>query len=244
MEETNEIAAWNVYCDESCHLLHDQSPVMGFGYIAIPCSQTRQIAQSIRTLKTRHGCRGELKWGKVSSNHIGFYLDLVDLFFSTKDLNFRAVVVRNKKTLNHQTFNHGSHDEFYYKMYYYLLRSILETKPTRRIRAYLDIKDTKGALKIHHLADVLAKSAYDFERKRLERLQLIRSHESEFVQLADFLLGAVTYSNRGLTTNIAKLAVIKRIKEASGYDLRMSTEPWETKFNLFQFRPRQDMPHA
>jgi hypothetical protein len=64
------------------------------------------------------------------------------------------------------------------------------------------------------------------------------------VQLADFFLGAVTYANRELSTNSAKLAIIKEIEAHSGYSLKNSTEPWEAKFNLLHFYPRETSPHG
>jgi len=46
---------YNVYCDESCHLEHDQQPVMVLGAVWCPMEKTREIAVPIRAIKTRHG---------------------------------------------------------------------------------------------------------------------------------------------------------------------------------------------
>jgi hypothetical protein len=69
----------------------------------------------------------------------------------------------------------------------------------------------------------------------------VRSHESELIQLADFLIGAVSYCNRNdiAKKNSAKLAVIQQIKVRSGNDLIRTCPPWEEKFNLFIFEPRR-----
>lgn len=233
----------NVYCDESCHLLHDHISVMGLGAISAPQVRTRELSLGLRDLMIRHNCRGELKWGKVSASKLPFYFDLIEWFFDQPDVNFRALVVRNKGGLNHERFNDGDHDQFYYKMYYYLLRPLLANQPVR-IRAYLDVKDTRGAFRVHNLAEVLAHTFFDFDRQRMGKIQEVRSHESKLVQLADFLLGAVIYDARGLATNPAKVAVINRLKEASGYDFTDNTEPWATKFNLFYWKPRQELPNA
>jgi len=55
-----------IYCDESCHLLHDASCVMTFGAIQCPTEKVREISLEIREIKKKYSCVGELKWTKVS----------------------------------------------------------------------------------------------------------------------------------------------------------------------------------
>ena len=50
---------------------------------------------------------------------------------------------------------------------------------------------------------------YDFSREVIERLQLVHSHEIEQLQLADLLIGAIGYLNRGLQGNAGKMALIR-----------------------------------
>jgi hypothetical protein len=54
-----------------------------------------------------------------------------------------------------------------------------------RYRIYLDVKDARGGPKTRKLHEVLANSLYDFDRQCIERVQLVRSHESELLQIAD-----------------------------------------------------------
>lgn len=230
----------NVYCDESCHLLHDLAPIMTLGAITAPNDRVRAFAKSIRAAKHRFGCTGELKWTKVSEKNLPFYLALVDELFVEHDLAFRALVVQDKHRLDHERYNQGDHDSFYYKMYYYLLRNIVENRTSDELLVYLDIKDTRSGDKVRTLRDVLGRSLYDFEYALIKRVQQIRSHESELMQLCDFVLGAVTYANRGLDTSLAKLQVIRAIEQRLGHPLTKSTPPWEVKFNLFHFVPREE----
>lgn len=227
---------YNIYCDESCHLEHDQQPVMLLGAVWCPKSEVQDCNVSIRKLKASHSARGELKWTKVSTSKQSFYLDLVDLFFSNENVNFRALVVDDKSKLDHSYFSQGSHDSFYYKMYFYLLRNIISLENQYHI--YLDMKDTRSQKKINTLKEVLCNTIYDFNQTIIRRIQHIRSNESELLQLTDFLLGAVSYRSRNHKGNEAKLAVIERICERSGIDLLRTTPPWEEKFNLFIFSPR------
>lgn len=230
---------FNAYCDESCHLEHDHIPVMGFGLVSVEASFVRAIARDIRAIKNQHGCNGELKWTKVSPKNVGFYCDLVDFFFSRQELAFRALVVHDKENLDHACYNDGSHDLFYYKMYYYLIRNVVEYDPAKEWHVYIDIKDTKSSVKVHKLREVLMSSFHDYRGEMIGRIQQIRSDESEIMQLTDFLLGAVIYAAREETGSVAKLAVVKRLQEHVHQNLRATTAPWEQKFNLFHFRPRK-----
>lgn len=228
---------FNIYCDESCHLEHDKQPRMLLGAVWCKADDVRHICEAVREIKTRYRARGELKWTKVSKSRCEFYLELVDRFCSTHGLNFRCLVVDDKSKLNHSYFNQGDHDSFYYKMYYYLIRNILNTE--YRYNIYIDIKDTKSQAKINTLKGVLCRAYHDFEGMMISNMQHIRSHESELMQLSDFLLGAVSYKCRGLTRNTAKNDVIQRIQAKVGIDLGRSTPPWEEKFNIFFFSPRE-----
>ena len=134
--------------------------------------------------------------------------------------------------LQHEKFGQD-HDTWYYKMYFDMLKVILS--PDDCYRIYLDIKDTRGASKVKKLHDVLCNNMYDFQRQIIERVQIVRSHEVELLQLADLLIGAISYVNRGLTGSAAKLALIERIKKRSHYDLTRRTLLLEKKINLFRW---------
>lgn len=105
--------AFNIYCDESCHLENDGHRAMVLGAIWCPSDKRRELAEAIRAIKIRHGLSGhhELKWTRVSPGKLGLYTDLIDLFFSSPDLRFRALVVPDKGKLDHA--RHGqTHDTF------------------------------------------------------------------------------------------------------------------------------------
>jgi hypothetical protein len=231
---------YNIYCDESCHLENDRIPVMLLGAVWCPREKAKTISAEIRRIKAQHNARGELKWTKVSNSRLIFYQALLDYFLSKDQLNFRCVVVVGKDSLNHSYFNQGSHDSFYYKMYYQLLLNIV-SRPESVFNIYLDIKDTRGSRKINELRRILHSKLGDSEQSTIPQIQLLRSHESELIQLADFLTGAIAYSNRDdiRKTNPAKLNIIRKIRAQTGLDLAHTCAPWEDKFNLFIFRPRR-----
>jgi hypothetical protein len=229
---------YNVYCDESCHLERDRQPVMVLGAVWCPLEKTREISGHIREIKAQHGLPPgfEFKWGKVSPAKQDFYLALLDYFFDNTDLHFHALVVQDKSKLQHELYEQ-THDTWYYKMYFDLLKVIFN--PNDCYRVYLDIKDTRSRLKLKKLKDVLCYDKYDFTSQMISRLQNMRSHESQLLQMCDLLLGALSYYHRGLSGNNAKVIVIKSLEEGLGLTLMHSTPLWEKKFNLFLFTPRE-----
>jgi hypothetical protein len=224
----------NVYCDESCHLENDHIPVMVLGALWCPADKTRGISDNLRSIKIRHKLKPEFetKWTKVSPSKIDFYQELVDFFFDNADLHFRALIVPDKSKLGHEAFGQ-THDVWYYKMYFDMLKAILD--PEARYRIYLDIKDTQGGAKVAKLRNVLCNNIYDFSREIIERIQLVQSKEVEILQLADLLIGAVAYANRGLEGSRAKINLVHLMKRRSGYSLTRTTLLRESKVNLFRW---------
>lgn len=228
----NEI---NIYCDESCHLEHDNQKAMVLGAIWCPSEKRKGIFSRIREIKEEHNLPSsfEIKWNKISPGQLSFYMDIVNYFFDNNDLHFRAIIVADKSQLNHEKFNQ-THDQFYYKLYFDLIKAILE--PTDSYNIYLDIKDTQGVQKVEMLHEVLCNNHYDFNKKIIKKIQEVRSHEVELVTLADLFAGAISYVARGLNTSSAKLRIIEKIKERSAYSLENSTLYKENKFNLFYWK--------
>lgn len=233
-----EPRVFNVYCDESCHLENDGISAMAWGALYCRETEVRSIAEAIRALKVQHGLSPtmEAKWTKVSPAKVGFYLALVDLFLADDRLRFRGLVVPDKAQIDHARFDQ-THDDWYYKMYFLMLRPIFCAP--HRYRIYMDVKDTRGGPKTRKLHDMVANDLYDFHKESVQRVQQIRSHESELLQLTDILIGALTYANRGLVTSAAKVAVITRLQERLGRGVLTRTSTFSaTKFNLLVWQSR------
>lgn len=240
---------YNLYCDESCHLpmpadgcaVDSARQVMAIGAVWCPHSRVRTITEQLRQVKVRHGFSHtfELKWQKVSPAKTALYLELLDVFFTEDDLHFRGAVVPDKQAF----FDHhraaslgGDHDEAYYRLYFDTLKVIFD--PRARYNVYLDAKDTRGRFKLHGLRDKLLNSEYyEVPEELLAKIQEIRSHESDLLQMADLILGALTFVGRGLdqlaSSNAGKLAFVECLRSKSGYSLNKSTLHGETKLNLW-----------
>ena len=228
---------FNIYCDESCHLEHDRQPIMVLGAVWCATDRARQIAVRIREIKVRHHLnpRLEVKWEKVSPAKQTFYLDLLDYFFDDDHLHFRALIA-DKVGLQHERYAQD-HDTWYYKMYFSTLTHLFD--PENHYRIYLDVKDSHSSEKLHKLHDVLCNNLYDFQSKIIERVQAVRSHEIEQIQLADLLTGAVAYANRTKYESPAKTEFVRRMQTRSGYSLTRSTLFRARKVNIFHWSPRR-----
>jgi hypothetical protein len=213
---------FNIYCDESCHLENDHKPFMFLGKVSSAYNQVKLHTEHIDELKKKHHFYAEIKWTSVSKSKLRFYEELIDYFFST-DLQFRAIGVEKAK-INNGAFSQ-TYDDFYYKMYYYLLNHNLNSLYNYNV--YLDIKDTLSAFKVNKLKDILNAKFGVFRN-----VQNIRSHESLLLQLADLIMGAISYHhNNTEKANEAKVKLIEKIKQHAGTGLDKTN--YSGKFNLF-----------
>ncbi len=252
---------YNIYCDESCHLEHDQSSVMVLGAVTCRRDQLIRISEELRQLKIDHNLmrpderqqnrqqQFELKWTKVSPAKFHFYRDWIRYFFSEQALSFRAVVIE-KKRIDHAKWNqdHGTnqtHDDWYYKMFFRLIEPMID--PQSNYHIYLDIKDTRSEENRKQLEKVLRSATRDRINEIIVRVQQIRSYESEIMQMTDLLAGAVGFHHRrrldrdstsGLTS-LAKLELVRLIQRLSRQTLNTTSWMKEPKFNLLVWRPRE-----
>jgi hypothetical protein len=203
-------------------LENDRKDFMFLGSISSAYNQVRLHTSQVNELKKRHNFYAEIKWSKVSQSKLHFYTELIDYFFAT-DLKFRAVGVEKTK-INNPDFAQ-TYDDFYYKMYYQLLNHKIDSRYSYNV--YLDIKDTLSAYKVRKLREIL-NTKYGVFRN----IQNIRSHESVLMQLADFLMGAISYyKNDREKKNQAKVQLTERIIKKSGLDLDKTN--YSEKLNLF-----------
>jgi len=223
---------YNVYCDESCHLENDHILTMALGAIWCAKNDLSNVIAQIKEIKKKHGISQsfEIKWTKISPAQKNFYRALINYFFDEPALHFRSVIIPDKTKLDHGRFNQ-SHDEWYYKMYFLLLREILD--PRANFNIYIDIKDTGGHTKVEKLREILSNNMYDFDKKIITKIQQIRSHEAILLQITDLLIGALTYFHRKLDTSDTKHELIELIKARSYHNLTRNTLPKEDKFNIF-----------
>lgn len=227
---------YNIYLDESCHLEHDNSNVMCIGYTKIPYDQYEELKGKIKQLKLKHKSPTEIKWNSLSSSRWELYKELIDLFFFN-DIDFRAILIKEKKNLSPDKLSRLDQHSYYYKTLSLLLGNKVHNDNCD-YRVYLDVKDTKGKDRIKLLKNEL-EVQYDF-KSPFTYFQHIHSSENEFLQLTDLFIGAICYKakKQHLEDNPSKikLKIVEYIEEFYGYILDDGTEPWDTKFYLDDFR--------
>ena len=218
---------FNLYCDESTHLIHDGNPYMLLSYISIAYPQIRLAKKEKKNIKRKFNYTEELKWTNVHSATYKVYAELVDWFFMN-DLEFRAVVV-DKSQIDEKRADYSFND-FYFRMYFQLLHTKVDFQ--NRYNVFLDIKDTCSGEKLEKMKKIMSYNS------SIGTLQFIPSRESVFIQLADVLMGAINYNLRiqkgDVKGNvIAKLKLIEKIKRHSNISLNTTTPLSRNKFNLF-----------
>jgi len=224
---------YDIFCDESRYIEKDAFKYMVLGGVWCERHFRRKISSMIESMKKASTFAGELKWTKVVSPKITLFKNIIQFFFTSGQLSFRCIVV-DKETLKHDLYNpQGGHEEFYYKMYYYMLNK--KICPPNSYRIFLDYKGKDNSNKIRKLQDIIGHTYYDFSDKIVTLMQSVRSEQHPLMQLTDVLIGAVGYIWNDLSTSRAKLEICEFICKMSGREnLKISTPYDENKFEIFK----------
>lgn len=230
---------YNVYCDESCHLVSNDSKYMLIGAVYCPKNKVKKVNEYIEHLKENYYISNkiELKWNKIDKKTEKLYLDIINYFFNNDDLKFRVIVI-DKTKLDHEKYNQ-TENEFYHKAYYEMLKYIII--PGNSYNIYPDIKDTNSYYYHQIMLDYLRIKMQDTNKKTIRKVQPIRSYEAPILQINDILIGALSYHYRNLSKNNVKLNIISEIRKLYQNDLNETSYCSNTKFNIFMWRSRDDI---
>lgn len=230
---------YNVYCDESCHLVTNNSKYMLIGAVYCPKDKTKKINEYIKHLKANYNLSNniELKWNKIDKKTEKLYVDIINYFFNQDYLKFRVIVI-DKTILNHEKYNQTEND-FYHKIYYEMLQYIIS--PENSYNIYPDIKDTNSYYYHQIMMSFLRKKIDDTNYQTIKKVQPIRSYESSILQINDILIGALSYYYRNLNTNPSKLKVMEEIKKLYNGPLDVTSSYSNTKFNIFIWKPKSEL---
>lgn len=232
-----------IYCDESCPLENEPITLLG----AISCSYEKKdkIVQELRNLKNSYfiNSKYETKWVKISKSKLDYYKQLIDYFYNNDDIRIRILVAKNKEKLDNDKYYGGDYQEWYYRMYYLLLDKFVDSNYDYYM--LYDEKDKYTTYKMNKVKEIIKnrkrfdiKDHFDFKIKQID------SKESELMQLLDVVMGAVGYKNRGYLKSSyekgeAKKSVVRYIEKIFSQDTSVTTSPYESKFNIFIWKPRE-----
>ncbi|MDP2749834.1 MAG: DUF3800 domain-containing protein [Nanoarchaeota archaeon] len=224
--EEKKLKAFNIYCDESS-IDNPQSNMMVIGALFIERGFVPEIKEAIKKIRSKHGVNGELKWVKTSSLIIPFYKDLFEYLFSIdgSKFTFRCIVV-DKSQVDYKKYHREDKELAFYKFYYQLLkRRIVEGS----YYIFLDFRPSKNRNSVRRLGDFLSMFSRD-----IKHIQAYSSHENIFIQIADILTGAVSFSHNTPKGSSAKKDLVKIIAKNIGKkNLTFKSTFWENKFNIF-----------
>ena len=223
----------NIYSDESCHIENDGYKYMIIGALWCDKDNAPIVSQKIKSIKQKYNIPlyQEVKWSKISPAKTDMYCELVNCFFNTEDLNFRVVVV-NKENLDHIAFNQ-TYSQFYYKMYWILLKNIFDNNINSKFNIFFDPKDT------HTFKDVAVLSEISNLRTNgsVPLLEPTDSSRNHMMQLADILIGCVKFLHNKNCTSKSKNQVF-RVFEKEVHDNLFKNSPlYEKKVNIFHWNP-------
>jgi len=155
-------------------------------------------------------------------------------------MEFRSVLIKNKNNLNHKRYNRNDENSYYFKTLKILLNHDFNDE-NDMFRVYLDVKDHFGKSRINLLKKDLDK--FYNQSSPYVYFQHIHSNENEFLQLTDLFIGAISFKARNKYkqegSSEAKNLIVEYLEKKSEYLLDDGTEPWEKKFNIYDFQIKQ-----
>lgn len=237
-------SSYSVYADES----GVGERYLAFGAILLPTRNVPHAEAVLEEFCRRSGFQGrEMSWKKCSASKSERYISFIDLFWrlarESPPIDFRSMVLdRHQTPLKAPEFGCPTEEDGFYKFYHsFITRSIT------------NVAKDAGTFQIHialttdwypHRTEVIEKTvAGTIKRhfgRRFEIAEVLRGHPkaSRIHQLADVLLGAVTYRFNQRNPESHKYFMLKAIEDRVGRKLNFDFMPRERPFNIWAFSSR------
>ena len=234
----------HIYCDESRQTA-DRYMVLG-GIITLRENEPR-FAEAMALYRQSQNMRAELKWTKVSDQKFAEYRALIDLFFSVNPLfHFKAIIVDTQEIDNRRYNKNDAELGFYKLMYQFLLHSFgADLRPDDRCIVFLDQRTTSH-YKLSTLCAILnngLRKKFDFAHNPVRNIQPLDSKDSDLIQIADILMGAIGYEMNGAHTRTgakrSKVLLAEYIAQKAGLvNLQQPTPRSQKNFSIWHFHFR------
>jgi hypothetical protein len=234
----------HIYCDESRQTA-DRYMVLG-GLITLR-EHEEAFQKAMLLYRQSNQMWAELKWTKVSDQKINEYFALMDLYFSlNRSFHFKAIVIDTQE-VDHRRYNKNDSELGFYKlMYQFLLHSFgAYLTPMDQCIIHLDQRTT-SKYKLSTLCAILnngLKKKYGLSNQPIRNIQGLNSKDSDFIQVADILMGAIGYEMNGAHTRTnakkAKILLAEMIARKAGLvNLQQPTPRSFRHFSIWHFHFR------
>ncbi len=248
----HEGTLYHVYCDES---RQTKDRYMVFGAIIIPFRRIDDFEKAMTLWRDSQNMKAELKWTKVSDAKLREYKSLVDLFFAlagNNTLHFRSVVFDTSQ-IDYKKYHKGDKELGFYKFFYqFLLHNFgpYARSNADRILIFFDQRNTKYKLgSLYSILNNGIKRKYGLTVNIVRKIQAVKSHECNIIQVADVLMGAIGYQNNDCHlrkgARRAKIELAEYIADkADLLSLKDSTPRKMRHFGIWRFRFGSDKRRA
>lgn len=253
------VTVYKIYCDESRQTGSKYKLMSG---IWIKQNMGWSFVNDFHNLCIEnHGITpGHMKWTKVPpppGKYYSCYTTLIDLYFKYNQqghMFFKTIIADENYDFAHADFNGGDAEVGFYKLYYHMILTTLDSN----YRYHLRVGSKNVSKKLHEMD----------ERERLNILQNCLNNgfckgtdysylhdvvltteprlarDRRLIQLADIFMGAVGYQWNELhledNPKPGKLALMRYISDKLGRKtLRFVTTNKDRRFNIFRLKPKK-----
>lgn len=246
MSEQPSDPVYHIYCDESRQSEHR---FMALGGLIIRADNVANFNATMAKYRGETRMHAELKWTKVSAQKLPEYKRFIDYFFALNNANqvhFHCLMIDNHQ-VDHKRFSGGDKELGFYKFYYQLLlhgfgRRYCQKEANRRLIVHLDHRTSSYSLET--LKKVLNRGMtkkFQLPGHPFVAVESRDSKQTDLIQIADLLLGAVGFQKNGLhllaESKKSKVELAEYIASQAGLnDLMQDTLRSNQRFTIWNFR--------
>lgn len=230
----------HIYCDESGS--SSPSRYLVIGSLWVPSSARLPLMNRIRRARITCNLTKEMKWTKVSPRYLTKYQAFLQPFFSLSSVVFNCIVI-DMHEVSLSKYHNGNRELFLNKQFYNLIRCNSDPYLPRGYSFYVyrDAMSSLDAINNQELKEVLNnKFLKDHQLAPIKDVRSLKSHEDDFIQLADLLTGAVASAYNRRSVQPAKASLRDHVaSQVCRKSLRKEDMKGCPKINVWLWRPNK-----
>jgi len=202
------------------------------GAVVCPAESSNDLMRQMRELKNAHpGMNLEtMRWSQVTDHTLKSYMGLVKFFFRKDDLQFSSLVIPGRE-LPEEVYLNLAGQGFYSQRLIDLLVPLLV--PGNSYNIYIEQKHYASRSEIEKFRDQLLSGFEEGEGISRVRIQTTNTAYFPLLMLTEVLVGAISYSMRGLSISHAKHDMVTLLRLKTGRPLTKDTPAEDRKFRLW-----------